>query len=280
MSLLFFIYVYKKYNYYYSYILLAFMLAIDKNFIYLYLSLGVYAFFQRDKVFVLYSIFLLTLSLSIYGVTIKGMPSGHFLDTIGICLAIFSPPFFIYVVYSLYRKYLQNEQDIIWYISSTIFIYAFLVSLRQKIEMEYIAPYLIVALPIVANTFLSSYRIRLPLFRKKYRYIFLFSLSFLLINSMILLLNKEIYQIIKDPHKHFSYDMHIAKELAVLLKQKGIGCLQTDEKLLKRLEFYGIKSCSTYLLKEINKDRLDADVTVSYRNTTVFNATVTKVNNN
>jgi len=279
-SLLTFIYLYKKYKYYYSYFLLGLMLLIDRNFIYLYLSLSIYAFFQKDKKFFIYSIFLLITSWSIYGVSINGIPSGHFLDTIGIYLAIFSPPLFIYVVYSLYRRYLQNQQDIIWYISSTIFIYAFIVSLRQRIEIEYTAPYLIISLPIIANTFLSSYRIRLSKFRKKYKYIFLFSLFFLLINSMILLLNKEIYRFIKNPHKHFSYDMQIAKELSIQLKKKNIYCIQTDEKLLKRLNFYGINQCNTYLLKEIKVEKGDADVTVCYRNITVFQATVTKVNNN
>jgi hypothetical protein len=274
-----FIFLFKRFPLYLSYILLFFMLGLDKHFVYLYLSLLIYSFFQKDKLFFIYNLLLFSLSYWLYGMKIDGMPSGHFLDTIGIYLAIFSPPLFIYIVYVLYRRYLQNQQEIIWYISSTLLLYAFMVSLRQRIDIEYIAPYLIVSLPIVANTFLDSYRIRLSLFRKNYKYLFLFSLSFLMLNSMVLIFNKEIYRFIDNPRKHFSYDMQIVRELSTMLKAKKINCVQTNKKLSKRLEFYGIKQCDTYKLDIVKDLKKDTDVTVRYSGRDVFKANVTKINN-
>ena len=280
LTLFFFIYLYKRFPIYYSYILLVIMLILDKNFIYLYFALMIYSLFEKEKFFLFYSMCLFIFSYSIYGIEIKGVPSGHFLDTLGIYLAIFSPPIFIYIIYVLLRRFLQNKQDIIWYISSTTLLFAFVVSIRQKIAIEYIAPYLIISLPIMANTFIESYNIRLTMFRKKYKYIFLLTLSFLVFNSIVLIFNKELYAIIENPKKHFSYKMHIAKELSINLKDKGINCLDTKYKLLKRLEFYGIGQCDKFILKELPIDsRKKADVTVSYNNIEVFKATVTKINN-
>jgi len=277
--LFFFLYVYKKLPEIYSYILLVSLLFIDTSFIYLYLSLMIYAIFEKKKLFFIFNSCLFFLAYYLYGLEIQPTPSGYFLDTIGVYLAIFSPPIFIYVIYALYRRFLQNEQDIIWYIASTLFLYTFFMSIRQKIALEHIGPYLIISLPIVASTFLASYRIRLPIFRKKYKYLFFFSLFFLVFNSLLLLFNKELYSFLDKPNKHFAYNMHIAKELAYKLKKKGINCLQTDEQLSKRLEFYGISQCKENSLRVIKDKNVLADVTVSYSGNEVFRGTVTKLNN-
>lgn len=75
--------------------------------------------------------------------------------------------------------------------------------------------------------------------------------------------------------------MHVAKELAQELKVMGIECINSDEKMSKRLEFYGVTKCNNYLLEEISADSTKEDsVTISYKNRVVYSANVTKIYTN
>ena len=81
------------------------------------------------------------------------------------------------------------------------------------------------------------------------------------------------------PRKHFSYKMHVAKELAAKLKEKNITCVQTDKKMSIRLEYYGVTKCNKYLLQKNQLDSNHKDnVTISYKNRVVYSARVTKLN--
>jgi hypothetical protein len=119
------------------------------------------------------------------------------------------------------------------------------------------------------------------MFRKKYRLAFVISLSLLLINSSAVLFNKYLYHVVKEPKKHFSYNLHVAKELSQELKKRGISCVETNIKMSKRLEFYGVTKCNKYLLEEnyLNSTNLDS-VTISYKNRLVYSANVTNININ
>jgi len=214
-----------------------------------------------------------------YGLNISGVPSGHFLDTIGVYSAIFTPVVFIYICYALYRGYLNDENDKIWYISSSVLLLSLLLSFRQRVALELFAPYLILSLPLAAKTFAHSYRVRLKNFRKGYRSIFVLAFIFLIFNALIVMFNKELYLVLDNPKKHFAYKMHIAKELAQKLKDKKIFCVTTDKKMQKRLRFYSISKCSETLLQEIKRDAENSDVTISYKGKILYKANVTKINN-
>ena len=208
------------------------------------------------------------------------MPSGYFLDIIGIYSAVFTPIVFIYIFYVLYRKFIMIEIDILWFIASVTLLFSLLLSFRQRVDIEHFAPYAIVALPLAAKTFVHSYKVRLRVFRTNYRNIFALSLVFLLLNTFVVLFNKELYLFIQNPKKHFAYDMHIAKELATELKYRNIECIDTDKRMALRLRFYGISHCSSYILTE-NTNRSDLrgeSVTISYRNKVIFDAYVTNIN--
>jgi hypothetical protein len=278
--LFFFIYIYQNFHQRYLYILLIIYALIEKDLFYLFLSLSIYSLYIKDRVFFLFNIVLLSLSLELYGFNIQGIPSGHFMDTLAVYTAIFSPIIFIYIFYVLYKRFLTKEIDIVWFIATIPFISTLLLSFRERINIEDIAPYLIVSLLFTANTFISSYRVRLKIFRKFYKNTFIVSLILLIINSLIVLFNQELYRYIENPKKHFVYDMHIAKEIAISLKAKEISCVSTDKEMALRLKFYNINNCSTYRLKEIDsKSNILDSVTVSYANRVVYKATVTKLNN-
>ena len=278
-GLLFFIWLYlNDYKKIYYPLLLIYALS-ESNFIYLFLALVIYGIFRKDKKILLFNIVTLLLSLYLYGVDAHGIPRGHFLDALALYAAIFSPIVFIYVVFVLYRKYLNDREDIIWFISATGFLVSILLSFRQNINIEHFAPYLIVALPLAAKKFINSYRVRLKEFRKTYRIMFQISLVLLLVNAVIVICNKELYRFLDNPKKHFAYKFHVAKELAQKLKGMGISCVEADNRMQKRLSFYGVTKCDKYTMshKVENKEKA-TNVTISYKNTIVYDTYVTKVN--
>jgi hypothetical protein len=259
---------------YLNILLLLYALA-DQGFLYLFLSLSVYYFLHQNKRLFLYNISLVAVNISLYGIDIGGFPTGHFLDSIGVYSAILTPIIFIYIFYALYRRYLTNKINIIWYISSTTLIYSLILSFRQQVSLEYYAPYIILSLPLVAQTFISSYRIRLKMFRTGYKVAFIISFVFLFLNFIVVFFNKELYLVLDKPQKHFAYNMHIAKDLAKELRKQGISCVKTEKDMQVRLKFYGIAECEEYTLKENKKN---PNVTISYSNKILYSASVTKLN--
>ena len=276
-GLFLFLNIYTYFEKKYSYILLSLLSLVDGGFIYLFLSLSFFSYNIKDKFFLLFNIILFFISFFIYGIKTNGAPEGYFLDTIGLYSAVLSPIIFIYIFYVLYKKYFSKELDLIWFISTIPFLFSLLISFRQKISIEEFAPYIIVALIISSQTFYSSYRVRLNLFRYKYKIIFKISFIFLILNFLIVMFNREIYMFIENPKKNFAYKMHIAKELSKELKDKHISCVRTDNTMAKRLEFYDIKNCNNNILKENNiENSKKSNVTISYRSRIIYSGVVTK----
>ena len=279
-GLLLYIYLSVKLDERYILALLFIYALLDPGFSYLFIALAIYYYVEKKRWIFLYNIGLYILSISIYNVKIHGSPSGHFLDILGLYSAIFTPIIFIYIFYVLYKRYLTHKIDKIWYISTTALIISLVLSFRQRVDIEVFAPYLIVSLPLAAQSFVSSYRVRVKEFRKKYKFIFVLSLLFLLFNAIVVFFNQELYRFIENPKKHFAYDMNVAKELADNLKARDIRCVKTDYKMQLRLKFYGISECDKIVLKELPLDDMkDANVTISYSNQPVYRAYVTKINN-
>lgn len=278
-GLLLYVYLNDKLPKHYLNILLLLYAFVNVGFVYLFLALAIFNIFQKKKLLVFYNIGLFFLSNFLYGFDAGGYPSGRFLDTIGIYSAIFTPVIFIYLFYVLYRRYLTDKIDMLWYISTAAFLFSLLLSFRQVVPMEHFAPYLIIALPLAAQTFVHSYRIRLKEFRRVYRGVFTLSFIFLIFNTLTVFFNKELYLLIDNPKKHFAYKMHIAKELSFKLKAQNIDCVQTDEKMQLRLRYYGINECDEFLLKEVYVDSAkSSNVTISYKNNILYRANVTNRN--
>jgi hypothetical protein len=279
-GLLLYLYLDEKAHKVVLHLLLFIYALIDVGFVYLFLGLAFYHLFNKERKEFVYNMLLFFLSSYLYGFDIHGFPRGHFLDTIGVYSAIFTPVIFIYLFYVLYRRYLADKKDKLWYIASTALLFSLLVSFRQKVEIEHFAPYLIIALPLAAQTFASSYKVRLKQHRKGYRAIFILAFVLLILNTFVVFFNKELYLLLENPKKNFAYNVHIAKELAQKLKAKGIHCVSGDEKMQQRLRFYGITKCSQNILKEQPLEmKKQADVTIRYKNRILYRADVTKLNN-
>jgi len=273
-----FLYSYKRFgNSSFVYFLLGLYAFLDNSFSYLFLSLLFFTLYKKDYEFTFYNIVLIGINLFIFGTDIGGYPTGHFLDLLGVYAAVFSPLVFIYLFYSLYREFITKKLDILWFIASVPLLFSLFLSLRQRVHVEYYAPFVIIGLLIAARVFIASYNVRLPMYRKNYKLLFNISLIFLLLHFLIIVFNKELYKFIDIPKHHFAYKNYIAKELAENLKQNKIYCVQTDYKMQLRLEFYGINFCKKYKLSEVvTKD--SKNVTVSYNLKPVYKAYVTKIN--
>lgn len=277
-GLLLYIYLDQRFQSKYTNILLVLYAFIDGGFAYLLLGVLIYNIFIKDYKNIVFNLVLLLISGYMYRLQIYGVPSGHFLDTIAVYSAIFTPIVFVYLVYALYRKYLADKIDKVWYIATSTLIFSLLLSFRQRLDIEYFAPYLMIALPLAANSFIHSYRVRLKMFRKRYKTIFVLSFVFLFLNTSLVLFNKTIYSFIENPKKHFAYNMYVAKDLARELKAMNINCVDTDSKMQQRLRFYGIEQCTQNFLEEVSlKQNKSSDVTISYNNQPVYKANVTKI---
>lgn len=260
-----------------QYMLLVGFLFVDFAFAFLYFGLFIYGVKTKDTVLALLNVLLLISAFLLYGFDDFGVPKGHFLDALGLYAAIFSPIIFIYLFYVLYRWFVTKRQDILWYLSSIVLVTSLLLSLRQQIAIQYFAPYLILAMPLAAQTFLNSYRVRLSMFRGKYRALFSISLALLVINTVIVMFNRELYQFIERPSKHFAYDHNIAKEVASVLHDSNISCIDADNKKMQlRLQFYGVSKCSQNLLSPIY-DAEAIPVTISYSGISVYERYVSKL---
>ena len=253
------------------------LLAIDGAFAFLYFALFVYAFNKNNVFYMVLNTLLFFASFYLYGFDTMGKPSGHFLDTLGLYATIFSPVVFIFLVYVLYRKMISKEYDITLYVSGVVFVVSLLLSFRQQIHIEHFAPYMMLLLPLAAQTFFSSYRVRLRVFRGRYRLLLGVGFSILAFHFFLILLNKGLYLFLDDPKDHFAYKTHIIKELSSELKEKEITCVTAASRHMQnRLKFYGIETCSANHLDEAPLDE-KADVTVSYMGRIVAAYNVTKI---
>lgn len=248
-----------------AYTLLPLYVFIDASFAFLYLSLIFFAMHKRQNILLFSSILLFGASMYFFGIDVGGHPSNHFLNTLGIYAAIFSPVIFVYLIYALYRTGVKEERTLLWYLGVTAFLFSLLLSFRQQMKLEELAPYILVATPIMLKTFLSSYRIRLREFRRGYRLLFTVGLVFLLVSTFTIYMNKFLYLVIQKPSKHFVYNNHIVKELSVELKKMGIDAVITrSERLQLRLKFYKIEKDYKINVERTKPSLTSKSVTISY----------------
>ena len=223
------------------YWLLLVMAFVDKSFALVFVALIFYGIANKNTRLIVLSLLLFALNMYVYGLEIGGRPSGYFLDSNGHLLLIFSPLLYLYFLYTLYRYFNAKAKPLMWYIASVSLGFIWLLSLRQRVQMETFAPLLIVGIPLMVSLYFSGLRVRLPQFRARYTIPFLMTFLVLLILSGTLFLSKPLFVLFPNANEHFAHRHFIAKELANALKAKGVESVITDEPLQMRLQFYGIK---------------------------------------
>jgi len=224
-----------------SHALLILSLFVDNSFAIFYIALFAYAVANRKIDLVLLTLLLFGTSLYMYGFDTGGKPKGYFVDTLGVYAAVFSPLLFIYFIYAMYRILIKEEKNLLWYISFFSLVVSLALSLRQKLQLEDFAPFVVLSIPLMIKVFFNSYRVRLPAFRRLHKLFFSIVIGLLVLNTTVSYLHQPLYHFMEEPAKHFAIKYHIAKELAHYLKVKGITkVMLKDDKMALRLEFYDV----------------------------------------
>lgn len=235
------------------YILLVLVLFVDSSFAVLFLSLFFYALYKKDLPFVFFTLALFGASVGMYEFDYSGKPKGYFLDTLGIFAACFSPLVFVYYFYVIYRLAFKPQKPMLWFIMATSFLFCLIFSMRQKLYLEDFLPFCVICTPLLISSLMNSYRIRLPNLRLKYTIFIECASIFLLFCYILIIFNSSLYVFTKNPQKHFVYNYHTAKDLALELKEKGIKRIKTDEDMQLRLKFYGINSSKNLVLERVKR---------------------------
>ena len=223
------------------YALLCVLPFVSGAFLVYFSAIFIFAVYRRDARMAWVAALLFALCFYLYGFDSGGKPRGHLLDTVSIFAAAFSPFIFVYFVYAMYRIWIKEAKNLLWFVCITAFLFCLFLSIRQRLELENYLPFCVISVPILVRVFFSSYRVRLPIFRRGYKILASFAAASLLAGFLFVLFNEMLYGILKDPTKHFAYRYHVAKELAKELKDKGIEKIFVgDKKLDLRLKFYSI----------------------------------------
>ncbi|MGM0533413.1 MAG: hypothetical protein ACQERK_02840 [Campylobacterota bacterium] len=272
-----FLLAYKKKQSYLQTLSLLALLFVNPSSAILFFALFVYAVVKKEKVLLQNAIILFTAAAYMGGFDVGGKPQGRFLETFALLAVIFSPFFFLYFLYSLYRVVTERQKDILWYIVTVSLAMIMLFSFRQHIDIEQSAPFLVIGVIMTVDMFSRSYRVRLRPFRKVYKTFFTLIYLSLFVTAMVLLNNAWLYHFITPSH-HFAHTFYQPYALASSLQQNGYACVDAGQtKLQYQLQTYGIDYCSEYVLhsNEVNNaDKLQ----LTYKNFIFDPQYVTKVN--
>ncbi|HHC11221.1 MAG TPA: hypothetical protein ENK79_01145 [Campylobacterales bacterium] len=210
-----------------------------------FISLSIYFAFKRDSKLFGISILLTAISLLYFnGLDIGGKPKGKFLELLGLYVALFSPLVFIYFFYALYRIWLREKKDILWYISFTAFVLSILLSLRQQVIMTDFAPYVIVAVVLMVVVYNKTLLVRLPQFQKGYRLGYKIVMGSLIFSSLIIIFHKPLFYLLKDKTEHFAYPFYKPYWIKLELSNIGQNCYTAKRKKIQyQLKYYGINEC-------------------------------------
>ena len=243
------------------YIILIVCIFLGPSIFMLFLSLFFYAIASKKTYTAIFALVCFSINMYVFGIDVSGKPSGKFLDTIGSLALLYSPPLFIYYVYTLYRNLTKEKKNLLLYVSVCSLVVGILLSIRQNVDKEIFLFMSLCGIPLMIKQFLSDIRVRLPMFQNSYKNRFLIVLVFLIFESSMLIFSKHLYLIVENPDKTFLNSFYIAKEISIQLKEKNISRVSINDKTMqKRLEFYGIKDGG----QPLRKVRKNGNVIIEY----------------
>ena len=220
-----------------------------------FISIAIFSAFKRNRVLFAISATLIAISFFYFNdLKVGGHPSGEFLELFALYAALFSPLVFIYFFYALYRIWLREEKDILWYIAFSSFSLSILLSLRQQVIMTDFAPYVIVAVVLMVLMYQRSINVRLPQFQKNYRLAFKIVLGSLIFSALIIVLHKPLFLLHTDKTKHFAYPFYEPFWQTMELKEIGQECYTAKkDKVQFQLKYHGIEACEELDVPKIHK---------------------------
>jgi hypothetical protein len=221
------------------------LLGTDTAVFALYLAVGIYSWKKRQRPLALFA-FGLTVVALLFGLfDVGGRPRGHLPELFGIYAALFSPLFFVYYFYALYRRAFEGPRDLYWTIAFTALAVSILLSIRQQILIVDFSPYLLVGTMIPVAVYLRSLRVRMRRFQRGYRIAGRIVFATLLLSTLAVVLHRPIYHLLGEPRRFFVAPVYIYRDLARELSAEGRTCVRGVKKRYEPLmRYYGFPPCS------------------------------------
>ena len=244
LLIIIFIYAYKKSNLLLQFISIVLLFFTNTAQFAFYLAIIIYSYNRKDwKLFVLSLIaFIFTAIESNY--PIDGIPRGHLIELFGIYGAVFSPLFFIAVIYSVYRIGLKGKKDVIWHIVTIVFLISIILSIRQKIIVTDFTPYIVIASPIVVEAYRQSISIRLKKFKTFYYKICYTVIAVLLLESSLIVFHYPIYKILHKQVWLIDESIYKIEKSVKMLEKKEIKCINNiNNHDINLYKYYHITKC-------------------------------------
>ncbi|ADV45843.1 hypothetical protein [Nitratifractor salsuginis] len=210
----------------------------------LYLGVALYAWAHRERALALLAGGLLILSLLGGRYLIGGHPQGHLPELFGIYAALFSPLFFVYYFYALYRVALEGPRDLYWSIAFSALALSILLSIRQQVLIVDFSPYLLAGTMIPVAVYFRSMRVRMRRFQRRYRIAGAIVLITLLLSSMAVILHRPLYELLGRPHHFFAAPLYEIPAQIEGLRSRGQSCHPPVKRRYDVLyRFYGMPAC-------------------------------------
>ena len=231
------------------------LLIIHNASIIFFIALAIFSLFKKNKILFTISILLSIISLLYFNkLEVGGKPTGEFVELFGLYIALFSPLVFFYFFYALYRIWLREKKDILWYISFTAFVLSIILSLRQQVHMTDFAPYVIVSVVLMLLTYYKTLYVRLPQFQTYYRMGFMIVFSSLLLSALIIVFHQTFFYMLDNKSKHFAYKFYEPYWQVLELKEIGQNCYTVkNQKVQYQLKYYGIEKCEDSNVPKIHR---------------------------
>ncbi|WP_104747732.1 glycosyltransferase family 39 protein [Helicobacter cetorum] len=240
------------------YLILSACAFLDSAFLPLFIGVLAYTLRMRYFKSLLFAFICLGVNIALFNGSFKGLPSGYFIDTCLELMLLYSPLFFLYYPYTLYKALFLKKPSLLAFISASGWLFPLLLSMRQEIDLKTFAPLALIGLPLFIQSVLSSLRVRLKEFRGRY-YLRIFSLYLLMLTETLFLWGSKV----SNANERLLNRHFLAKEIATALQVRGIHQIHTDDKQLAlRLKFYGIKEGGKLRLinTKISKKRPDIEI--------------------
>jgi len=212
--------------------------------LYFYMLMLLYSLFQKERWLFVASV------AGVLCYLLVGMPlpessgENHFLEMLSINVMIFSPWLFLYLFYALYRTLLSGERDLIWYLSFGMMIIALVLSLQMRIRITDFSAYMMPGVIVAVRTYYRSLRVRLPIFRRRYRILFWIVTVSLIVSTLALLLHQPIYRWAGATYYRFVVPVYEPYDKALQLHSEGKSCLgKIRRKYRDQMRYYQIDRC-------------------------------------
>ncbi len=241
---LLFLLAYKKKIFWLQLLALILLLSTATAMFALYLAVAIYAFLRKEYPLAILATILFFISLATGLYNMGGHPRGHLLDLFGIYATLFSPLFFVYYFYALYRVAIEGPRDLVWSISFSALILSILLSIRQHILIVDFSPYLLAGIMIPVQVYFRSMRVRMNRFQSGYKIAGSIVLATLIFSSAVVILHRPIYYMLGKPHYFFASELYEIPQKIEILRKKGILCHSPVKERYKALyRFYNMPSC-------------------------------------